>query len=148
MQINSETAGHLVYQKHRPATTSFVWFLWLPMSYQQLNVQRLKILNCRPFSFLRILTGCRPFSHGVFWNWRLLIKHKTLRSGLWLAIWWRNYNKLSDVPKANIYNCMVAKGARTKILEIWSWLFLIHTEIPGVVMVSLRCTEHPPVYSW
>ena len=35
------------------------------MSDQQLNGQRLKILNCRSFSFLGILTGCRPFSHCV-----------------------------------------------------------------------------------
>ena len=35
------------------------------MSDQQLNGQRLKIFNCRSFSFFRILTGCRPFSHSV-----------------------------------------------------------------------------------
>ena len=45
MSLNRQTAGHLVYQKHRPATASVVWFLGLLMSDQQLNGQRLKILT-------------------------------------------------------------------------------------------------------
>ena len=49
MSLNRQTAGHLVYQKHRMATTSIVWFLGLLVSDQQLNGQQLKIFNCWPF---------------------------------------------------------------------------------------------------
>ena len=66
MSLNRQTAGHLVYQKHRPAMMSIVWFLGLLMSDQQLNGLWLKIFNCQSFSFFGILTGCQSFSHSVF----------------------------------------------------------------------------------
>ena len=37
---------------------------------------------------------------------------------------------------------------RTKILEMCSSLFSVVPKSPGVLMVSLQCTEHPPLYSW
>ena len=94
----SDCQPELVYQKHRPAMTSLVWFL----DRQQLHGQRLEILNCRSFSFLRILTGCRPFSHCVQYNWKERVRPNRPRG--WCLADLRKATCLSVILRAQLLN--------------------------------------------